>query len=76
MTDFRTALMRARARPPSLVRRIVRWTRINACAVQVVVAKNESGQWPRLLCIITVVLPLLLMPATERHGVGEFINST
>jgi hypothetical protein len=43
---------------------------------QVVADANESGQWPRLLWLIAVAVPLLIMPATLRYGLGDFVNST
>jgi hypothetical protein len=43
---------------------------------QVVAGENESGRWPRLLWLIAVAVPLLIMPATLRYGLGDFVNST
>ena len=43
---------------------------------QIAAGKNESGQWLRLLWLVAVVVPLLIMPATLRYGLGDFVNST
>jgi hypothetical protein len=43
---------------------------------QIVASEKESGQWLRLLWLIAVVVPLLIMPATLRYGLGDFVNST
>jgi hypothetical protein len=43
---------------------------------QIVAGENENGPWPRLLWVIAVVAPLLIMPATLRYGLGDFVNST
>jgi hypothetical protein len=43
---------------------------------QVVAVENEGGQWPRLLWLIAVAVPVLIMPATLRYGLGDFVNST
>jgi hypothetical protein len=43
---------------------------------QIVASEKESGQWLRLLWLVAVVVPLLIMPATLRFGLGDFVNST
>jgi len=43
---------------------------------QIVAGENEPGPWPRLLWLVAVVVPLLIMPATLRYGLGDFVNST
>jgi hypothetical protein len=43
---------------------------------QIVADENESGQCRRLVGLIAVVVPLLIMPATLRYGLGDFVNST
>ena len=43
---------------------------------KVVAVENESEQWPQLLWLIAVAVPLLIMPATLRYGLGDFVNST
>jgi hypothetical protein len=41
-----------------------------------IAGENESGQPFRSLWLVAVVVPLLIMPATLRYGLGNFINST
>ena len=43
---------------------------------KIAAGENENGPWPRLLWVIAVVMPLLIMPATLRYGLGVFVNST
>ena len=43
---------------------------------QMVAGAGESPQQRRRLWLIAALLPLLVMPATLRYGLGDFVNST
>ena len=43
---------------------------------QIAAGASESRQQRLLLWLIAALLPLLIMPATLRYGLGDFVNST